>query len=109
MESTIKHPLLIYEVNNLILKIEIIIKEKQKALGIQPMLYLCVPIKLVEEYPEIENKLAETKQKATYLITKNNFQFVIETIKIFAILSRKHQKDIINILRTILQFKWHTN
>jgi len=66
------------------------------------MLYLCIPIKLVEEYQAIENKLAETKQKATYLITKNNFQFVIETIKIFALLSKKHQRDIVNILRTIL-------
>ena len=103
--STIKHPLLIYEVSGLILKIEIIIKEKQKAIGIQPMLYLCIPIKLVEEYPEIENKLAETKQKAIYLITKNNFQFVIETIRIFALLSKKHQKDIVNILTTILDWK----
>ena len=88
----------------MILKIEIIIKEKQKAIGIQPMLYLCIPLKLVEEYPEIENKLAESKQKTTYLITKNNFQLVIETIKIFSILSKKHQKDIINILRTILTY-----
>ncbi|CAJ0749082.1 13657_t:CDS:2 [Entrophospora sp. SA101] len=87
-KSTIGHPLLIYEVSGLILKIEIIIKEKQKAIGIQPMLYLCIPIKLVEEYPEIENQLAETKQTATYLITKNNFQFVIETIKIFSILEK---------------------
>jgi hypothetical protein len=87
------------------LKIEIIIKEKQKALGSQPMLYLCIPIKLVEEYQEIENKLAEIKQKVTYLITRNNFQFVIETIKIFALLSRKHQKDIINILGTITQIE----
>ena len=102
--STIKHPLLIYEISGLILKIEIIIKEKQKAIGIQPMLYLCIPIKLVEEYPEIENKLAETKQKATYLITKNNFQFIIETIRIFALLSKKHQRDIVNILRTILTY-----
>jgi len=66
------------------------------------MLYLCIPIKLVEEYSEIENQLAESKQKATYLITKNNFQFVIETIKIFSILSRKHHRDVVNILRTIL-------
>ncbi|CAI2199463.1 5961_t:CDS:2, partial [Funneliformis geosporum] len=57
---------------------------------------------LVEEYSEIENQLAESKQKATYLITKNNFQFVIETIKIFALLSRKHQKNVLNILRAIL-------
>ena len=91
----------------MILKIEIIIKEKQKAIGIQPMLYLCIPIKLAEEYLEIENKLAEVKQKATYLITKNNFQFVIETIKIFSILSRKHQRDIVNILWTILKLKEH--
>jgi hypothetical protein len=103
-KSTIEHPLLIYEIHGLILKIEIIIKEKQKAIGIQPMLYLCIPIKLVEEYQEIENKLAEVKQKATYLITKNNFQLVIETIKIFSILSRNHQRDIVNILQTILTY-----
>jgi len=48
--------------------------------------------------------LAETKQKATYLITKNNFQFIIETIRIFALLSKKHQRDIVNILRTILTY-----
>ena len=69
------------------------------------MLYLCIPIKLVEEYQEIENKLAEVKQTVTYLITKNNFQLVIETIKIFSILSRNHQRDIINILQTILDWK----
>ena len=73
------------------------------------MLYLCIPIKLVEEYSEIENKLAEPKQKATYLITKSNFQMVIETIKIFSILSRKHQRDIVNILWTILELKENFN
>ena len=108
-KSTIGHPLLIYEIQDLILKIEIIIKEKQKAIGIQPMLYLCIPIKLVEEYSEIENKSAESKQKATYLITKNNFQMVIKTIKIFSILSRKHQRDIMNILWTIFELKENFN
>lgn len=103
--STIKHPLLIYEVSGLILKIEIIIKEKQKVLGSQPMLYLCIPVKLVEEYPEIENELAKIKQAVSYLITKNNFQMIIETIKIFSILSKKHQKDVVNILRTILDIE----
>ena len=73
------------------------------------MLYLCIPIKLTKEYAEIENKLAESKQKATYLITKNNFQLVIEAIKIFSILSRKHQRDIINILWTILSLKENFN
>lgn len=106
--STIKHPLLIYEISELILKIEIIIKEKQKALGIQPMLFLCIPIKLVEEFSEIEGKLAETKQKATYLITESNFQLIIETVKIFALLSRKHHRDVVNILRTVLWF-WEEN
>src|SRR6185437_16995966 len=35
-KSTIGHPLLIYEVSGLILKIEIIIKEKQKAMAFNP-------------------------------------------------------------------------
>lgn len=68
------------------------------------MLYLCIPVKLVEEFSEIENKLVEIKQTVIYLITKNNFQFVIETVRIFALLSRKHQRDIVNILQTILTY-----
>jgi hypothetical protein len=77
-----------------------IVKEKQKAIGIQPMLYL--PLKLMEEFPQLENKLVSSKQKASYLIDKDNFQFVIETIRIFALLSKKHHQDVVNILATVL-------
>lgn len=104
LKSTIEHPLLIYEFHDLILKMEVIIKEKQRAIGIQPMLYLCVPVRLVEEYQEIKSQLAESNQAVTYLITKDNFQFITEAIKIFSILSSKHQRDIINILHTVLLF-----
>lgn len=102
LKGTIEHPLLIYEISDLVLKIEIIIKEQQKALGIQPMLYLCIPFSLVEEFAEIKGQVAEIKQEATYLITKNNFSFVVEMLKIFSLLSKKHQQDVINILTTIL-------
>ena len=81
---------------------EIVVKEKQKAVGIQPMLYLCLPLKLMEEFPQLENKLVSSKQKASYLVDKSNFHFIIETIRIFTLLSKKHYQDIINILTTIL-------
>ena len=93
---------MIYEVSSLLIKIEIIVKEKQKAIGIQPMLYLCLPLKLMEEFSQLENKMVIPKQKASYLVNKNNFHFIIETIRIFALLSKKHHRDVINILTTIL-------
>ena len=102
LKCTITYPLLIYEVKNLLIKVEIVVKEKQKAIGIQPMLYLCLPLKLTEEFSQLENKLVSSKQKASYLVDKNNFHFIIETIRIFALLSKKHHRDVVNILTTIL-------
>lgn len=42
--SEVKYPLLVHKFNNFDILIEIIIKEKQRAVGIQPMLYVCFPI-----------------------------------------------------------------
>jgi hypothetical protein len=105
LKSTISYPLLIYEISGLLIKIEIVVKEKQKAIGIQPMLFLCIPMKLMEDFAKIENKIVDSEQKTYFLVDKNNFQFITETIKIFAILSEKHHKDIVNILQTILDHK----
>lgn len=63
LKSTISYPLLIYEISGLLIKIEIVMKEKQKAIGIQPMLFLCIPIKLMEDFKELENKVVDSKQK----------------------------------------------
>ncbi|CAG8463082.1 39501_t:CDS:2 [Gigaspora margarita] len=60
LRGIIEHPLLIYEVNGLALKIEIIIKDRQKAAGIQPMLYLCIPSELVEEFLEIKGGVGKS-------------------------------------------------
>ena len=86
----------------MLIKVEIVVKEKQKAIGIQPMLYLCLPLKLMEEFPQLESQMVNSKQKASYLVDKSNFRFIIETIRIFALLSKKHHRDVVNILRTVL-------
>jgi hypothetical protein len=89
-------------VKDLLIKVEIVVKEKQKAIGIQPMLYLCLPLKLMEEFSQLESQTVNSKQKASYLVNKNNFHFILETMRIFALLSKKHHRDVVNILRTIL-------
>lgn len=109
LKCTITYPLLIYEVQDLLIKVEIVVKEKQKAVGIQPMLYLCLPLKLMEEFTQLENKLVSSKQKASYLVDKNNFHFIIETMRIFALLSKKHHRDVVNILITILNWEENIN
>lgn len=105
LKCTITYPLLIYEISNLLIKVEIVVKEKQKAVGIQPMLYLCIPLKLMVEFPQLEGQTVNSKQKSSYLVDKNNFHFIIETIRIFALLSKKHHQDVVNILTTILNWK----
>ncbi|WNE40868.1 MAG: hypothetical protein mread185_000325 [Mycoplasmataceae bacterium] len=102
LKSMISYPLLIHEVKDLIVKVEIIVREKQRAIGIQPMLFICIPLKLAENFSEVENKLAKANQTLSYIINKKNIQVVIETFKIFSILSRNHNRDVVNILNTLI-------
>ena len=39
-------------------------------------IYLCIPLKLMEEFSQLENKLVSSKQKASYYHTKNIVHFL---------------------------------
>ncbi len=100
--SKIEYPQLIYRFKNYEIIAEITIREKQKGVGIQPMLYFCFPItELISDIPLI-GRIAEKKEFAYFKFNKDNAIIILEMIKIFGMLSLSHKFDILQILELII-------
>ncbi len=100
--TQVKYPLLIYKFNGYEIVAEIKITEKQYAVGIQPMLYLCFPITELKAETNLVGRTADTKEIAYFEITEENIKVFLEMLKIFGILSNNHKYDILEIVKTIL-------
>lgn len=103
MWTKVEYPLLVYKFGNFEIVTEIIIKEKQYAIGIQPMLYLCFPITELENSQNLLGRTAKTKEFASFKIDRNNIFVFVEMLKLFGTLSRNHNADVISIIDTILK------
>ena len=102
--SEVKYPLLVRSFSVFDILVEIIIKEKQRAIGTQPMLYVCFPI--TQLCPTNENiallgRVAQQKEKAHLILDSTHKQFLLESFKIFGILSPNHNHDVCEILKII--------
>lgn len=98
---TIKHPQLVYKFGDEVIA-EITIREKQRAVGTQPMLYFCFPITQLQANQPLIGRYAEIKEFAQFEFNENNAFIVLEMIKIFGMLSASHQHDTTQIIQTIL-------
>ncbi len=81
--------------------IHIELRHKQKAVGYQAMLYLFIPIENVrsKEGELIINRPARQKEVVVWFPKKEH---IIELVKAFSCMSRKHFEDIMSIVRSFL-------
>lgn len=100
--TQVEYPLLVYIFGNFEIVTEIIIKEKQYAIGTQPMLYLCFPITELENSQNLLGRTANTKEFASFKINRNNISVFVEMLKLFGTLSKNHNTDAISIIDVIL-------
>lgn len=100
-ESQVKYPLLVHKFNNFDVLVEIIIKEKQRAVGVQPMLYVCFPITELQCEPALIGRVAESKEYGLLILDSKDKNFLLETFKIFGMLSRNHNYDVCEILKIV--------
>ncbi|MDR2151295.1 MAG: R.Pab1 family restriction endonuclease [Helicobacteraceae bacterium] len=100
-KSTVEYPLLIHKFNDYEIAAEIITKEKQNAVGIMPMLYLCFPITKLQSEIQLLGRTAKTKECAFFIIDESNAIVFLRMIKLFGMLSQAHKRDILAILQTI--------
>lgn len=100
--TQVKYPLLIHKFGNYEIITEIKITEKQRAVGVQPMLYLCFPVTELKTEKNLIGRVAQTKEIAYFQIDKNNIRVFLEILRLFGILSLSHKFDVLKIIETIL-------
>ena len=101
-ETILKYPQLAYKFGKFEIIAEISIKERQNAVGFQPMLYLCFPITELKVDVPILNRKAFPNERGHFIIDETNSNIVIEMIRVFGMLSPSHNHDAIEILKAVL-------
>jgi hypothetical protein len=100
--TQVKYPLLIHKFGKYEILTEIKITEKQYAVGVQPMLYLCFPITELRVDSNLIGRVAKTKEIAYFDISKDNIFVFVEILKMFGVLSKNHKHDVLQIIDAIL-------
>ena len=99
---TLRYPQLVYNFQQYEIIAEVTIREKQRAVGVQPMLYFCIPISELNAHPPLIGRTAKLKEMARFKFSESNYGVILQMMKIFGILSDRHRDDILRIVRTLL-------
>jgi hypothetical protein len=85
--------------------VQIQLKQKQRAVGYQAMVYVCLPMNRVLDVNGNLRKPGPAKSKETvyYDFNHENAAFILDIIRAFGIASQQHNEDIRQILRKILE------
>ncbi len=85
--------------------VQIQLKQKQRAVGYQAMVYVCLPMSQVLDMSGNPRKPGPAKSKETvyYDFNQNNAAFILDIIHAFGIASQQHNEDIRQILGMILK------
>ena len=106
LKSKVSYPLLVHQFQNKDILCEIIVREKQRAVGVMPMLYFCVPMSVIYDRNGTQNFIGrevKSKELGYLYIDKNNISIFVQMFKIFGILSATHKHDCLEILKYILR------
>ena len=107
--TEVKYPMLVHKFGNHEILTEIKITEKQYAIGVQPMLYFCFPVTELNSSDPLIGRTAKTKETADFEINSNNICIFLEMLKLFGILSKSHNKDILTIIDKIIAHRRTTS
>ncbi len=85
--------------------VQIQLKQKQRAVGYQAMVYVCVPMNEVLTLDGSPRQLGPAKSKETvyYDFTRANAAFLLDIIQAFGMASQQHNEDMRQILGKILE------
>ena len=105
LKSSVSYPLFVYRFEDKDILCEIILREKQFAVGSMPMLYFCIALSSIKD--SNGNTFVGRKilsNECGYLkITNKNINIFLQTFRIFGLLSRTHKHDCLAILEYLLK------
>ena len=97
-KMTVSYPMLVCKFGQYDIYTEIVVREKQRAVGTQAMLYVCLPITSLHFTKPVLGRTLEAKEMATWFIGADEGALALELFRIFGMLSPKHRHDVLAIL-----------
>lgn len=98
---TVKYPMLVHKFGQYDIYAEVMIKEKQYAIGTQAMLYVCLPITSLRFTRNIIGRTFEAKETADWIVGREEASLSLELFRIFGMLSPKHRFDVLAIFKML--------
>ena len=85
--------------------VQIQIKPKQRAVGNQAMIYVCLPMTkaLVSDGSPRKPEAARSKETVFYVFDRANKDFLFDIVRAFGMASRQHNEDMNKILGKVLE------
>ena len=102
-EMKVAYPLIVHRFGKYDIYAEITNKEKQRAVGVQPMLYVCLPVTSMDFERNPIGRILDQKESASWVITEEEARLSIELFKMFGMLSEKHRHDVLQIMKTLFE------
>lgn len=94
---TVKYPMLVHKFGQYDIYAEVTVKEKQKAIGTQAMLYVCLPLVSLRFKRNIIGRTLDANESGEWVIGKEEANLALELFRIFGMLSPKHRFDVLAI------------
>lgn len=100
-EMKVAYPLIVHKFGKYDIYSEVMNREKQRGVGVQPMLYVCIPITELSFQKEPLGRTLELKECSEWIIKEDEAKLALELFKIFGMLSKKHQHDVLAIMKML--------
>lgn len=100
----VSYPLFVHRFGQYEIFAEIMIREKQKAMGTQAMLYVCIPVTALQFQTNVLGRIIESKECAKWIIGREEALLVLEMFRVFGMLSPKHRFDVLSIFEMLFTF-----
>ena len=106
-EMKVSYPMLVHKFRQYDIYVEIISREKQRAVGVQPMLYVCLPVNnlrfdLMEGHGTSPvGRTLNKNECAEWFIGKPEAELALEIFRLFGMLSEKHRFDVLAIMKAL--------
>lgn len=100
-EMRVSYPLFVHRFGKYEIFAEIMIREKQRAVGSQAMLYVCLPVTALQFGKTAIGRTLDAKECAEWHIGKEESSLALELFRVFGMLSPKHRHDVMEILKML--------
>lgn len=98
---TVQYPMLVHKFGQYDIYAEVTVREKQRAVGHQAMLYVCLPLTALRFEENAIGRTLNAKETADWVIGREEAELSLELFRIFGMLSPKHRFDVLAIFKML--------